>query len=311
MTRTSAGVILSGALIPYALIGPFYKFAHLYATVVLAGSATLSMIFLLVISSKQLPQIKSFPRKQIRVLFLSGILWGLMAAFYTASLSSLPASMAMILSFQFTWMLEAYQIYTDYRTNKKKTLNKVRLVAISSILVGAVLCSSMNMDELSKLNTHGVIFGFLSAICYTAALIVMERLDKDTPTLLKSCFTNFGQLLVVSCQLVVISIVSPEKIQASGSAEGWLWVALIGAIMAVDLYVYNKTTPYLKGTGLVGCLVAIELPASLFFSNRLLGEYISPLQWCGVCFILFGIVFVSLKNAEPKNTEPKTKVFTV
>ncbi len=309
MNRWLASGILPGALILYGLIGPFYNFAFhhdIYAAIVLAGSSTIAMVFLLIISFKQLPQVKNFTQKQIKVLILSGILWGLMGVFYSTSLSLLPASMAMVLSFQFTWMYEVFHIGKDYWNNGKLTLSKVRGVAIISILLGGIFSSSMKMDELAKLNTWGVIFGLLSAICYTAALIVMESLDTEIPTLLKSCFTNFGQLLVVSMELLVVFIFSPEKIQASGSIEGWLWVGIIGAIMALDLYVYNKTTPYLKGTGLVGCLVAIELPASLFFSNRLLGEYISPLQWSGVCLILFGIIFVSLKN-----TEPKAKVSTV
>src|SRR5690606_29990833 len=99
-------------------------------------------------------KLRCIPKKNILLLMLSGSVWGATEIFYIVSLSKIPASIAVVLLFQFTWMT---QIFHMKRT--KTSLSKYKKLALASILCGTIFAAGLHLHDLLKLDILGVGLG--------------------------------------------------------------------------------------------------------------------------------------------------------
>ncbi|MCL6636743.1 MAG: DMT family transporter [Alicyclobacillus sp.] len=231
--------------------------------------------------------------------------WGLLAAIglssmatsyaYYKALAVLPASLAIVLLFQFSWLVLLMDIVVTQRwPGVEKWLGVGLIVAGTLLAVG-----------LSSLTLHGVAWkavalGLVSAFTYGLSLYLSGFVRTDTPPLLRSAVTVSLAALAIVCLL-------PARELFSGGAwpSVWLWSLAIAVFgQALPLVLLLVGIPHTGGR-MAGVLGSIELPVAVFCAWLVLGEPVTLWRWCGVLLILVGIA-VS-EYARPSERSASTK----
>lgn len=227
-------------------------------------------------------------------LLLSGTFSGLTSIFYNISLQKLPASLAVVLLFQFTWLGTIWE-----SISKKEKPSRNRVLSIFVIIIGTCFAAGTIFIDLSQLSWTGILFGFLSAITYTGFLYTSGTVALEVAPIVRSALMMTGSSLLVF-------LIFPPRFFVNGSIqEGlWVWTSVIALFsVIVPTALFTKAIPTV-GIGLASILGSIELPAVILMSALLLSEQTSVLQWAGILLILFGIILAE-KKAYPKSFKRK------
>jgi drug/metabolite transporter (DMT)-like permease len=220
--------------------------------------------------------------KQIASLFGVGILLSLTGIFYGASLARVPASIAVVMLFQFTWiglLIEA--VYLKKIPSNKKLLSVVFLWAGTLLAGGIGSQSGFSWSE----NIEGILLGFLGSITFALFIFFSGKVAKGVPSLQRSLFIGVGGLLTVF--LFFQPSFLTEPIEIVNMLGFGLLVALFGMIFPIVLFAIG--TPHLDSS--ISTIVgAAELPAAIIAAVIILDENISLLQIMGILLILIGIV---------------------
>lgn len=245
---------------------------------VMGGQYTMGlamMLFLFIFSKKQ----KMGIRPVIELLCVGGLV-GLTGIFYTVSLSKIPASLAVVMLFQFTWigiLIEA--IYLKQLPGREKAL-AVPLLWVGTLLAGGVGTAGAIRPEYFE----GIVYGFLSAITFAFFIFFSGKAAKGIPSVQRSTVTAAGGLLLV------LAVASPSFMLDGTFAEG-LWkygllLGLFGIVLPVGLFAIGM--PKLD-SGTATILSAAELPAAIVAALLIVGEHVTLLQVAGILLILIGI----------------------
>jgi drug/metabolite transporter (DMT)-like permease len=232
-------------------------------------------------------------RKQWVTLMLVGGFVGLTGLFYYTSLQYIPASIAIVLLFQFTWIGICYEAIAKKQRPSVKVIISLILLSLGTLLAGNVL-----QTGAIELSVIGLIYGFLAAITYAGFIISSGRVAVEVNPWMRSFIMSLGSLLV-------IWIIFPPAFLMDGSlGEGlWLWgglLAFFGIVLPNLLFTYG--VPRI-GTSLSTILGSAELPMAVFMSWIVLQERITSLQWVGVVIILTGICVAELRTGKGKMQE--------
>lgn len=222
--------------------------------------------------------------KQVGALLAAGIPMSLTGIFYGFAVAELPASLAVLLLFQFTWIgviLEAIM--------ERKFPSKAKLVSIAVLVVGTVLAGGILEHSGGGWTTSGVVYGLLSAITFALYVFVSGKVGNQVPVLMKS-------FLMVSGALTVVILVFSPAFLGDGSIVNGLWkfgfpLALLGIIIPVIFFAIGVPK---VGPGLGTILGAAELPAAVIVSVLVLHEQVSALRWTGIIVVLLGIAIPQL-----------------
>lgn len=223
-------------------------------------------------ASKKLPGVKQFAG-----LVLAGILIALVSGSYIFALQSIPAYVAVILLFQFTWIGVIIQAVAERRLPNKRTV-----ISVIILLAGTVLASGI-IGQSVELNPVGCLFGFASAVFYAFYIFLMGRVNVSMHPMYRS-------FLIMSCSLVfLILLLSPSYFTSGVIFEGmWKYGLVLGVGCAAPMFLFAIGTPKIS-TGASTILSSSELPASIICVVLILGEQVSMLQWVGVALLFFGI----------------------
>mgnify|MGYP001202328718 CR=1 FL=1 len=283
MARWKAiALIMIGALC-YGTLSPLVKIA-LQQGFMIQDISSSSIVFgcfvLWILTIPVLADLKKYSYKTIGVVISVGSVLGLTEVFYMLTLAHIPASLAVVLLFQFTWMTQIVHMIQT-----RKGLSKSRWIAVGCILIGTYFASGAMLSQLFQSNTLGIVFGLLSALTYTISVFVSAAVGTHMNQLVRSSLMLTGQMVFV------LMVFSPTFSFVKTVAAGlWKWAGLLGLIgFVVTTYAYNKAIPYI-GVSLAGVLGSIELPMVILLSAVVLRESISATQWLGVGLILLGIV---------------------
>lgn len=283
MSRWQAIVyVIIGALC-YGVLSTFVKIVLQQGFTIqdISSSAiVIGCLLLWMITIPVLGDLKNHSYKTILIVTVVGSVWGLTEIFYMLTLDQTPASFAVILLFQFTWMTQIVHMIQT-----KTWLSTNRWVALGCILIGTYFASGTNMNEMLQTNLWGIMFGLLSALAYTLSIYVSAAVGTQMNQLVRSALMLTGQMVFV------VLVFSPDLSFVQSLSEGlWLWAILLGLVgFVITTYTFNKAVPRI-GVSLAGVLGSIELPTVIFFSAFILSESVTFLQWIGVGLILIGIV---------------------
>ncbi|GER91018.1 multidrug transporter [Dictyobacter vulcani] len=218
----------------------------------------------------------------ISKLLVSGIFSGLTGVFYYLALQSLPASLGVILLFQFVWM----GFLLEWILQKRRPGSQ-QWIAITIVLIGTVLAAGYEALHFEHLSMAGILLGLLAAASYTGNIAVNGRVELNVSPILRST-------LMVTGGAIITMLIFPPLFLFNGSLVRGLWIfALLLAIFGVIIppYLYARGIPTI-GSAMASILGSIELPVVIITSALILKEHITPIQWLGVILILFGI-FIS------------------
>lgn len=271
----------------YGILSTFVKLA--YANGFNVGEVTGSQIFfgLLMIWLPAFFYMKGkVTVSQWLMLLAVGIPLGSTGILYYNTLQYVPASLAIVLLFQFTWMGVLLESFLQ-----RKRPNIAMLLSLAFLLIGTVLAGGLLENGLKEFTVLGVVFGLLAAISYTLFIFFSGKTAVTINPWLRSAIMVTGSLLLTW-------IIYPPTFFINGSlANGLvLWGFLLAFFgVLIPTVFFNIGVPHI-GPGMATILGAAELPMAVLSSSLVLNESVGYAQWIGVVIILLGILLPEWAN---------------
>ena len=241
------------------------------------------------ITQRKMPRIKGW-----KILVLSGSFTAATGMVYAHSLNYLPASLAVVLLFQFTWI----GMFLDCIANRR-WLKRTEVISLIFLFAGTLLAAGIIGTDLSGIPWQGWAWGMAAAFCFSAFMFVngkqIEGMDTSARLFYVSLFAA-----------IVVGLFQTPEIVWNGQLfnEGlWIYGLLLGFFgIIMPIYFFSVAVPHV-GSGLASILSAMELPVAVIASVLILNEVLSALQIVGIFIILIGMVLPSAFNRTPKIVE--------
>lgn len=241
------------------------------------------------ITQRKMPRIKGW-----KILVLSGSFTAATGMVYAHSLNYLPASLAVVLLFQFTWI----GMFLDCIVHRR-WLKRTEVISLIFLFAGTLLAAGIIGTDLSGIPWQGWAWGMAAAFCFSAFMFVngkkIEGMDTSARLFYVSLFAA-----------IVVGLFQTPEIVWNGQLfnEGlWVYGLLLGFFgIIMPIYFFSVAVPHV-GSGIASILSAMELPVAVIASVLILNEVLSPLQIVGIFIILIGMVLPSVFNRTPKIVE--------
>ncbi|SDQ10366.1 EamA family transporter [Virgibacillus salinus] len=223
-------------------------------------------------------------KKNIKQIMITGSFVGLTSIFYYGSMIYLPASLAIILLFQFVWIGILFEWILS-----KVTPSLVTLLAMALILIGVFFASNILNGSLEKLPAMGFVFGILAAFTYAGFINFSGKVAIEVDPWVRSS-------LMVTGSTVLVILIFIKDIPSIPVTDGSLWivtagVALFGSVMPPLFFALGA---HLISGGLVNILSSFELPVAIISASIILSESITLVQWLGTFLIIVAIILNEL-----------------
>lgn len=231
----------------------------------------------------------------------AGITISLTGIFYGYAVEQLPASIAIVLLFQFTWVGVILEAVVDRKFPSREKCISIVILVIGTILAGGILEPSEGV-----MTTSGIIFGLLAAVTFALYMFVSGRVATQVPAVNKSLY------MTTSAMIIIMIVFSPSFIYDGAITDG-LWkfglpLGLLGIVIPV--IAFSIGVPKL-GSGLGTILGAAELPSAVIASVLFLQEDVSALRWMGICVVLIGIAAPQILPMLTRKKLPKPTLHKV
>lgn len=255
------------------------------------GFMLIALIFIM--TQRQLPK----PSKSgLLILIWSGIFTGTTGIVYGESLKYLPASLAVVMLFQFTWI----GLLIDCALHRRWP-SRAEIISLIILFAGTILAAGVLNVDLSGIPIQGWLFGFAAAVTFACFIQFNSRPVEGVTTTSRVLIVSFVALIVISIFL------SPEIIWNGQLFMHGLWkfglaLGLFGIILPI--YLFSIAIPKIGGA-LASILSAIELPVAVTVSVIVLHEPLTILQVIGIVFVLVGMMLPTIvAQRRQKNTLP-------
>ncbi|MDN7244906.1 DMT family transporter [Planococcus shenhongbingii] len=245
---------------------------------------------LLLITKRRLPRLHGW-----KVLVMSGSFTAATGMVYGQSLVYLPASLAVVLLFQFTWI----GMFLDCIVHRR-WLKRTEAISLVLLFGGTILAAGVIDADLSSIPWQGWAWGIGAAFCFSAFMFVNGIKVEGMDTTTRLFYVSFVAAIVVAF------FQTPEVVWNGKLFDEGLWVyglllGFFGIVMPICFF--SIAVPHV-GSGLASILSAMELPVAVFASVLVLNETLTVLQIVGIFVILFGMVLPSIFSRNPKIIEP-------
>ncbi len=290
MTR-SILMVLAGAC-SFGILSTFVKLAYrngYSAAQISFLQALLGMgvLWLLVLlrPSAQTPTCPGQRPAYLPVL-LTGAAIGLTTFVYYVSVRYIPASLAIVLLMQFTWM----GMLLDWLVSGRRP-TQMQLLATALSGAGTVLASGLVETRWAAVSPTGVGYALLSALLYAGYVVASSRSGSALPRLTQSA-------LLMTGSAAGIGLVNARTLLVEGPYDlpllGWVvFLALFGTILPPVLFA--RGIPRV-GAGLGALLMTAELPVAVVCSHLVLAEPVAPVQWLGVGVMLAAMALLHTRR---------------
>lgn len=251
---------------------------------------------LFICTQRSLPRIN---KEGLITLFFAGIFTGTTGIVYGKSLDYIPASLAVVLLFQFTWI----GMFIDCILHKRWP-SRIENISLIILFSGTILAAGIIDVDLSNIPWQGWAFGFSAAITFAIFLQINSKQVEGITTIGRTLITSFFALVVISIFL------SPEILWNGILIREGLWkfglaLGIFGIILPILLLAI--AVPKVGG-GLASILSAMELPVAILASVVVLNEQITYLQVTGVVLILFGMILPTALTQRKKLKHAKSEI---
>ncbi|WP_145147331.1 DMT family transporter [Paenibacillus xylanexedens] len=222
--------------------------------------------------------------KQRLLLMAAGTPTVITGLVYYQSLRYIPASLAIILLFQFTWISVLIQAIS-----KRQRPDKVTFLTLIILFGGTLLAAGFLEQGLGEFNGLGIALGLMAAVSYSLFVLFS---GKAVP----SAHPAFRSAWMVTGGLILLCILFPPTFLFNGLIWSQLLVfglllGFFGAFIPPVLFAIG--VPHIGGD-MAGILGAVELPIAVLLSSIVLHEHVSGLQWFGVIIVLIGVALPEL-----------------
>lgn len=222
--------------------------------------------------------------KQRLLLMAAGMPTAVTGLLYYESLRYIPASLAIILLFQFTWIGVLIQA-----VGERKRPSGVMFATLVVLFGGTLLASGIVEQGAGRLHVTGIVLGLLSAVSYSLFIWFSGKAMPGIRPAYRSVWMLAGGMTLVF-------ILFPPEFLINGKLWSELllygfMLGLFGAFIPPVLFAVG--VPRI-GEGMAGIIGAAELPVAVLASSLVLQEHVSLLQWAGVVLVLVGVALPEL-----------------
>lgn len=222
-------------------------------------------------------------------LALAGLFTATTGIVYGYSLDYLPASLAVVMLFQFTWIGLSLDCLL-----KKRLPTRAEVISLAFLVAGTIFAAGIFELDLTTIAWQGWVLGLAAALSFAIFIQINSRQIHG--------ITTISRTFVVStiALLVIIVFLTPEIIW-NGQLINGLWkyglaLGLFGIILPILLF--SLAGPKVNG-GLASILSAMELPVAIIASVLILKETVTTLQLFGIVLVLIGMTlpsYFAMKN---------------
>ncbi|MGE7667448.1 EamA family transporter [Ureibacillus composti] len=235
------------------------------------------ILLLFVTTQRNFPQIS---KSGYLIIFVSGIFTGTTGVIYGMSLEYLPASLAVVMLFQFTWI----GMFIDCALNRRLP-NQTESISLAFLFVGTILAAGILDVDLTNIAWQGWALGFASAISFAIFIQVNSHKVEGVSTIARTFYMSFIALILSSLFLAP-EIIWNGKLLNEGLWKFGLVLGAFGTI--VPILLFSIAAPKVGG-GLTSILSAMELPVAIIASVIVLHEKLTILQGLGIVLVLIGM----------------------
>ncbi|MHA6484080.1 EamA family transporter [Paenibacillus sp. strain BS8-2] len=222
--------------------------------------------------------------KQKLLLLLAGMPTAITGLLYYESLRYIPASVAILLLFQFTWMGVLIQAVRQRKRPERRTY-----ITLVILIGGTLLAAGITQQGSDIFHLGGIGLGLLAAVSYTLFMLFNGKVVQHAEPVERSKWMMFGAMSLV------FVLFPPEFLWNGGLFSDLmifgLLLGLFGAFIPPLLFAYG--IPHI-GEGLAAILGAAELPVAVLLSAIVLHEEVSSVRWIGVAIVLMGVAMPEL-----------------
>jgi drug/metabolite transporter (DMT)-like permease len=218
-------------------------------------------------------------RHEAGQLLLTGCAIGLTNFLYYESVAFIPASLAIILLMQYTWL----SLLLEWALFRRKPTRQ-ECTTVLLILVGTLLAGNVLETREWTFSFWGVLLALGSSLTYAVYIIANGRAGTEV------CWQQKSALIMTGSSLCIFTINSGNILPDSGLTHDFLywilWLAIAGTTIPTALFAEGISR---VGAALSSILMTVELPVAVLCAHALLHEPISPLQYGGIVIMLGAI----------------------
>ncbi|MFJ7738314.1 EamA family transporter [Lysinibacillus sp. NPDC097287] len=240
------------------------------------------ILTIFIVTQRQLPRLS---KKGLLILICGGIFTGFTGIVYGESLKYLPASLAVVMLFQFTWI----GLFIDCALHKRLP-SRPEALSLIVLFAGTILAAGVLDVDLSGIAWQGWVFGLAAAFSFACFIQFNSRPVEGVTTTSRVLIMSFVALVVISIFLNP-EIVWNGKLFSEGLWKYGLALGLFGIILPI--YLFSIAVPKVGGA-LASILSAMELPVAVTVSVIVLHEPLTLVQVAGIILVILGMMLPTL-----------------
>ncbi|MFS0576921.1 DMT family transporter [Sporosarcina sp. 179-K 3D1 HS] len=217
-------------------------------------------------------------------LVLAGLLTAITGTVYGQAVSYMPASLAVVMLFQFTWIGMLFDCVANRRLPKR-----IEVISLFFLFGGTILAAGVIDADISAIPWQGWAWGMAAAVSFASFIMVNQRQVTGMDTITRLFFMSFFAAIATAF------LQTPEIVWNGTLLSGlWTYGLILGAFgIVLPIFLFSIGVPRV-GTGTAAILSAVELPVAVTASVILLHEALTLLQVAGIIIILGGMILPSV-----------------
>ena len=240
-------------------------------------------LVLYIITQRKLPRLYG----GFKIVLLAGIFTAATGIVYGQALIYLPASLAVVMLFQFTWIGTLIDCIM-----RKRLPTRPEFISLIILFIGTILAAGVLDVDLSGIHWKGWVYGFAAAVTFSLNMNINTKQVKGMNTTTRLLFVSFIAMLMIaifqSPEIMWNGKLFTESLFFYGMALG-----LLGII--IPIYFFVIAVPKVGGA-MSSILSAMELPVAVIVSVIVLGEALSLLQVLGILVIIVGMTIPTIAD---------------
>ncbi|MGG0656120.1 EamA family transporter [Rummeliibacillus pycnus] len=244
-------------------------------------------LVLFIITQRSLPKLTG---KGFLIIMLSGLLTGNTGIVYGQAVHYLPASLAVVMLFQFTWI----GLFLDCIIRRRRP-TRSELISVVFLVIGTIFAAGILDVDLSGLDWRGWVFGLASALSFACFMQFNSKPVEGISTIGRMTIMSFFAMLIV-CVFQAPEIMINGKLFGSELLYFGLALGFFGIILPILLFTISVPK---VGGGLASILSAMELPVAIIASVIVLHEKLTLLQVGGIVLVLVGMTLPTILQKRP------------
>ena len=224
-------------------------------------------------------------------LLLAGLFTATTGTVYGQAIEYMPASLAVVMLFQFTWVGMLFDCIAKRRLPKR-----IEVISLLFLFGGTILAAGIIDADLSGIPWQGWAWGMASAVSFASFVMINSRQVEGMDTETRLLFTSFF------AAIAIFFFQTPEIVWNGTLFSGGLWVygLILGLFgIVIPIYLFSIAVPKV-GTAMTSILSAAELPVAVTASVILLSEALTTFQVIGIIIIVIGMTLPTIAQRRLK-----------